>query len=41
MNVMNRRNQEIVSDEALLAHLKKHYIYDAERGVVLDFSICL
>lgn len=33
---MNRRNQEIVSDEALVAHLKKHYIYDAERGVVVN-----
>ena len=33
---MNRRNQEILSDEALVAHLKKHYIYDAERGVVVN-----
>ena len=33
---MNRRNQEIVSDEELLAHLKKNYIYDAERGVVMN-----
>ena len=33
---MNRRNQEIVSDETLVAHLKKHYIYDAERGVVVN-----
>ena len=29
---MNRRNQEIVSDEALVAHLKKNYTYDATRG---------
>ena len=33
---MNRRNQEIVSDEALVAHLKKNYIYDAERGVIVN-----
>ena len=33
---MNRRNQEIVSDEALVAHLKKHYIYDATRGVIVN-----
>ena len=33
---MNRRNQEIVSDEALVAHLKKNYIYDATRGVVVN-----
>ena len=33
---MNRRNQEIVSDEALVAHLKKNYIYDAKRGVVVN-----
>ena len=33
---MNKRNQEIVSDEALVAHLKKNYIYDARRGVVVN-----
>ena len=33
---MNRRNQEIVSDEALVAHLKKNYTYDATRGVVVN-----
>ena len=33
---MNRRNQEIVSDEALVAHLKRNYIYDATRGVVVN-----
>ena len=33
---MNRRNQEIVSDEALVAHLKRNYIYDAERGVIVN-----
>ena len=33
---MNRRNQEIVSDEARLVHLKKNYTYDAERGVILN-----
>ena len=33
---MNRRNQEIVSDEAPVAHLKKNYIYDAERGVIVN-----
>ena len=33
---MNRRNQEIVSDEALVAHLKKNYTYDAKRGVVVN-----
>ena len=33
---MNRRNQDIVSDEALVAHLKRNYIYDAERGVLVN-----
>ena len=33
---MNRRNQEIVSDEALVAHLKRNYIYDATRGVIVN-----
>ena len=33
---MNRRNQEIVSDEELVAHLKKNYTYDATRGVVVN-----
>ena len=33
---MNRRNQEILSDEALLAHLKRNYTYDATRGVVVN-----
>ena len=33
---MNRRNQEIVSDEALVAHLKKNYTYDAERRVIVN-----
>ena len=33
---MNRRNQEIVSDEALVAHLVKNYTYDRERGVVVN-----
>ena len=33
---MNRRNQEIVSDEVLVAHLKKNYIYDAKRGVIVN-----
>ena len=33
---MNRRNQEIVSDEALVAYLVKNYTYDAERGVVVN-----
>ena len=33
---MNKRNQEIVSDEALVAHLKKNYTYDAKRGVVVN-----
>jgi hypothetical protein len=33
---MNRRNQEIVSDEALVAHLVKNYTYDAKRGVVVN-----
>ena len=33
---MNRRNQEIVSDEALVAHLKKNYTYDAKRGVIVN-----
>ena len=33
---MNRRNQEIVSDEALVAHLVKNYTYDATRGVIVN-----
>ena len=33
---MNRRNQEIVSDEALVVHLKRNYIYDATRGVIVN-----
>ena len=33
---MNKRNQEIVSDEALVAHLVKNYTYDRERGVVVN-----
>ena len=33
---MNRRDQTIVSDEALVAHLVKNYAYDAERGVVVN-----
>ena len=33
---MNRRNQDIVSDEALIAHLVKNYTYDATRGVVVN-----
>ena len=33
---MNRRNQEILSDEVLLAHLKRNYTYDATRGVVVN-----
>ena len=33
---MNRRNQDIVSDEALVAHLKKEYTYDAKRGVIVN-----
>ena len=33
---MNRRNQEIVSDEALVAHLKRNYTYDATRGVIVN-----
>ena len=33
---MNRRNQEIVSDEVLVAHLKKNYTYDATRGVIVN-----
>ena len=33
---MNRRDQTIVSDEALVAHLVKNYTYDAERGVVVN-----
>ena len=33
---MNRRNQEIISDEALVAHLVKNYTYDRERGVVVN-----
>ena len=33
---MNRRNQEIVSDEALVAHLVKNYTYDRARGVVVN-----
>ena len=33
---MNRRNQEIVSDERLVAHLVKNYTYDRARGVVVN-----
>ena len=33
---MNRRNQEIVSDEAVVAHLVKNYTYVAKRGVVVN-----
>ena len=33
---MNRRDQTIVSNEALVAHLVKNYTYDAERGVVVN-----
>ena len=33
---MNRRDQSIVSDEALVAHIVKNYTYDAERGVVVN-----
>ena len=33
---MNRRDQTIVSDEALVAHIVKNYTYDAERGVVVN-----
>ena len=33
---MNRRDQTIVSDEALVAHIVKNYAYDAERGVVVN-----
>ena len=33
---MNRRNQEILSDEALVAHLVKNYTYDATRGVIVN-----
>ena len=33
---MNRRDQTIVSDEALVAHLVKNYTYDRERGVVVN-----
>ena len=33
---MNRRNQEIVSDERLVAHLVKNYTYDATRGVIVN-----
>ena len=33
---MNRRNQEIVSDERIVAHLIKNYTYDRERGVVVN-----
>ena len=33
---MNRRNQEIISDERLVAHLVKNYTYDRERGVVVN-----
>ena len=33
---MNRRNQEIVSDERIVAHLVKNYTYDATRGVVVN-----
>ncbi len=33
---MNRRDQSIVSDEALVAHIVKNYTYDRERGVVVN-----
>ena len=33
---MNRREQTIVSDEALVAHLVENYTYDRERGVVVN-----
>ena len=33
---MNRRDQTIVSNEALVAHLVKNYTYDRERGVVVN-----
>lgn len=33
---MNRRDQTIVSDEALVAHIVKNYTYDRERGVVVN-----
>ena len=33
---MNRRNQEIVSDERIVAHLVKNYTYDRARGVVVN-----
>ena len=33
---MNRRNQTIVSDERIVAHLIKNYTYDRERGVVVN-----
>ena len=29
---MNRRNQDRMTDAEVLAYLKKHYTYDAERG---------
>ena len=29
---MNRRNQDRMTDAEMLAYLKKHYTYDAERG---------
>ena len=31
---MNTRRTDIVSDQQLVAHIKKHYIYDAQAGVV-------
>ena len=33
---MNRRDQTIVSNEALVAHIVKNYTYDRERGVVVN-----
>ena len=33
---MNRRDQTIVSDEALVAYIVKNYTYDRERGVVVN-----
>ena len=33
---MNRRNQDIVSDERIVAHLVKNYTYDRARGVVVN-----
>jgi hypothetical protein len=36
---MNRRDQTIVSDEALVAHIVKNYTYDRERGVVVNWKL--